>query len=443
MARKQRTYNIIVYGFYFLAAYLPWQIALNPASQIDLASVRVIVLVLAILYFFEGNSFAKIRQIASPFFSLGIFWLAILALSALFAGEKIWAARKFIYLFNAAIIYPVAMWVLFKEERVNKFFNALLYSSFVASIFALIVFFSQFIFGWEALRNFFSSGIGNLFWGSSFAAEVVKNPSWVVNVGGRQYFRALGLFPDPHSFALFIGFVLPFSISLLIKEKKRIYMIFSLTFLATLFLTFSRSGYVGMLFGLIITLIFFYKFLASIDRKILGGILAVILLAFLLPATPISSRFYSSIDVSAESNYTRVAYWETAIRSFIAKPVLGVGLGNFPKVVDPSVNYRGAKNAHNTHLEFLAEGGVLAFLSWSGMWYFALRHLFYGLINKNWHLAFAVFWSLSWFFIANIFETGIYSIQSAILLFVFFSLCLCDFTPPEGDLFRKTHYGRF
>ncbi|PJE58297.1 MAG: hypothetical protein COU81_01415 [Candidatus Portnoybacteria bacterium CG10_big_fil_rev_8_21_14_0_10_36_7] len=425
------------YGMLFLGTYLPWQIALNPAPDIDLASIRVVIIVLFILYVTGGNSFAKIRQIDSKI-TLGIvIWFGALAISLFSAQELFWGFKKLIFLINIAIIYPISLWAFDDDSKTTQFIKVFLWSALGASVIALILFFSQFIVGWEAIKTFLVDNIAFLFWGESFGYEVVRNPSWLVNIGGRDYFRAFGLFPDAHTFAIFLGFALPSSIGIYLWENKNKYLVFAGIILITIFFSFSRSSYIGILLGLIFTAAIFRNKIDKNTKILLSiiGILTVIVLLF--PVGPISERFYSTFNSSENSNSMRLGYWHQAWDLFLKHPLFGAGLGNFAAEISNRAYYREAINVHNSHLEILAEGGIIAFLGWVLVWLFSFKALIKKIRKKaNW-LNFAIFWSLVWFAVANFFEIGLYSPQVTTLLFIFLALAQTKYHAPEEPNSKK------
>ncbi len=71
-------------------------------------------------------------------------------------------------------------------------------------------------------------------------------------------------------------------------------------------------------------------------------------------------RFASVIDVTETSNKGRIEIWKDTLNSIKKHPILGIGFGNFPIILeqDLSTGKKGA-SAHNIYLDIWAETGIL------------------------------------------------------------------------------------
>ncbi len=72
------------------------------------------------------------------------------------------------------------------------------------------------------------------------------------------------------------------------------------------------------------------------------------------------ARAASILDITEESNKARIDIWKITVNSIVQHPVLGVGIGNYAKVLGENIDAskRGA-SAHNLYLDFAAETGVM------------------------------------------------------------------------------------
>jgi O-antigen ligase len=128
----------------------------------------------------------------------------------------------------------------------------------------------------------------------------------------------------------------------------------------------SRMGFVAMSGSLLAMLILFCMVELSPRRRWLvpgGAMLAVALLAFVLPIRPVIDRLLQS---GAEgSSLTRIEIWKSAINLWQHYPVFGSGAGSFNSAVyryEPSsMNYT-PDFAHNDYLQGLAELGIVGFV---------------------------------------------------------------------------------
>ena len=76
--------------------------------------------------------------------------------------------------------------------------------------------------------------------------------------------------------------------------------------------------------------------------------------------TLLLARASSILDITEESNKARIDIWKITASSILKYPLLGVGIGNYAKVLDENIDAskRGA-SAHNLYLDFAAETGLV------------------------------------------------------------------------------------
>ena len=101
-----------------------------------------------------------------------------------------------------------------------KVIKALVWGGALAALLGIFQFFGQFFWGLERVYKFWADFVAVPFLGVSVAKEVLKNPSWLVNISGATYLRATATFPDPHMFSLFLGMILPLAAGIYLKTKK-------------------------------------------------------------------------------------------------------------------------------------------------------------------------------------------------------------------------------
>ncbi|MDR3558847.1 MAG: hypothetical protein P4L58_00390, partial [Candidatus Pacebacteria bacterium] len=226
---------------------MPFGIALNPTSGVDLASLRVLILGVFLFWLF-----AVWRKKEVAFKNNLETWLVVmflfLNLLSIFATINMaWAARKLLYLFSIFPLYFVVSGLVKNRAQLFKTLAFLVLGGALAAAIGLVQFFSQFLFGLAVVQKI-SARVAMFFLGRNFGMEVLSNPSWFVNIGGKTYLRAVSFFPDPHMFAFFLGMIFPIALGLgLFKDKKWLGAA-GLVFAADL-LTFSRGGYIGLIAG--------------------------------------------------------------------------------------------------------------------------------------------------------------------------------------------------
>jgi len=408
-----------------LIAYLPFQLALNPSAGIDLASIRVLILGAFFVWLAEGLRRRRLVVKKNMQTGLIITFLFLSLLSGLVARNTDWSGRKLLFLFSIFPVYFVASQIINSRGKILKAVRAIVISATAAATIGLAQFLSQFFFGLEVVYKFWADHIIEPFLGKTFAAAVLENPSWLVNVSGKTYLRATATFPDPHMFSFFLGLVIPLALALaVLSDKKLFYGLAAAILLLADAATFSRGGYLGLFAGLVLAVIFAWPKLKKAP-KILAAGLAVILAAILLIPNPVSQRYFSSFDLKEGSNEGRIEMWQKASKIILENPLSGVGIGNYPLEIRPEAVYRDPIYAHNTYLDIAAESGVLSALAFLGILIFATRSLLKkgreGLI----FLAGAM--SLTIFAIHSLVETAIYS-PVVLTLFLF----IVSFSNNEG-----------
>lgn len=345
----------------FLLYYLPFQIALSPFFDIDLASSRVLILIIFFLWLAKGLKDRKINIKNNWQNALVLFFLFFCLLSIARARNYDWALRKALFIFSIFPIYFVASdrW---RNVKFIKAMKAIVISASALSLVAAVQFVTQFFWGIDKTRQVLADNIAPLFLGSSFSKAVIENSSWLVNIGGKTFFRAVAVFPDPHMLAFYLNLVLFLPLAIFLKKKKKIYLFSFLILFVGSLLTFSRGGYVGLFFGVVAFLLVFLKNIKSKYKVvILVALVAIIALTF--SSNLVHQRVASIFDLNEGSNSGRIETWSKAVKIIEENP-LGVGIGNYPLEVKATAQYREPIYAHNTYMDIAAELGILSAIVW-------------------------------------------------------------------------------
>jgi|WetSurMetagenome_2_1015567.scaffolds.fasta_scaffold86345_2 putative inorganic carbon (hco3(-)) transporter len=389
-----------------LSLFLPFQIALNPTQGVDLASVRVFILLLFFFWLAKGLKNKRIIIKNSLISALIASFLFLNLASLAVSRNTDWSLRKIMFVFSIFPIYFVVTSVIGSKEKMEKVIQFLIWSGVAVVLMGIIQFFLQFAVGLEKTYDFWARYVIVPFLGKTFSGVVLENPSWLVNISGETYLRATSVFPDPHMLSFYLGLLIPLSLGTALKLKKPLYIVFfAILFLGDI-LTFSRGGYLGILAGLMAV---FLVLLGRVGVKYKAISIAVVVLAagtLLIPG-PISSRLTSSLDLKEGSNAGRLEMWKKAYVVSLDNPFLGVGIGNYPLEVKPSADYREPIYAHNTHLDISAETGILNSIVWILIILASMRSFFKK--SKKDSLFFWLAVSLVVFSVHSIFETAIYS----------------------------------
>ena len=399
--------------------FLPFQFALRPAESIDLALVRVLAIIIFFLWVISSllkRHLILPRPLTFSFFTAFLFWAS---LSFLWAENTAWALRKVAFLLSFFPLFLVFFVALQKPLFRKKIFQGLVIAASAAAFLALVQFFSQFIFGVSKVFAFWVSGVLPFFLGPSLGEAVANYPSLLVNISGVTVMRASLFFPDPHMFAFFLGMSFPLALAFALEkdsQKRGAWIICAgLIFVADL-LTFSRGGYVGLIFGLMAFLIpLTWQSLWWKKHLLQTGVIVLVVMIGIF-VSPIGTRLFSSFSQDDTSNVERLRLWQEAAGNIFLRPWLGTGLGNYPLLVKPSADYREPIYAHNLYLDIALETGLI------GLFLF-ISFLFLG-ISAAWEkwrktqdfLSLALFSSLLVFVTHAFFETPLFSVHILPLL---------------------------
>ena len=401
-------------SFYALVAYLPFQIALNLSSDIDLMSGRVLILLLFGVWLvrsFKEKKFLLNKNTAG--LALVLFFLIAL-LSVLVAQNPGWGLRKVLFFLSIFPLFFLTKAFISDAPKTRKLLWVVVITATASALLAFGQFLAQFIFSYQAVAGFWGQHLAALFWGQSFGQTVVQNPSWYVNVGGQTLMRAVGLFPDPHMLAFYLGLTSPLVLVLAASAKKyRLWLaVVYLFLLIVLLLTFSRGGYLGLVLSVLAMLFLAWPRLGRPAKALLASFFTLVLAITAFSNLPVAGRFFSSFDISEGSNSDRLAIWQSSLAQTENNPLLGVGLGNYPLAINFNEDYRSAVTSHNLYLDILVETGILGLAAWLWFMVSSARNALgqdQGGDQFKAVLSVCLFGSLVYFAVHAIFETPIFN----------------------------------
>jgi len=444
---------------FLLILYLPFQVALNITPGIDLASGRVFILYLFAVWIIKSLAEKRfvIRFNLQTILIFAFLFIAIFSITQAWDGER--AVRKILVFLSIFPLYFIITSVSNKVETrhclvstvannsknyIYKILNALILSGFILSLIGIIQFALQFFIGIDPVIIFWSKYISPIFYGNTFGAEVLSNPSWLVNISGATVLRAFSLFPDPHMFSFYLGLLIPVVLAIVLVERRRhsrmspsefidnkfLYIILITMLFAELF-TFSRGGYLGMIMGIGITIILLWRQI-SFNKKIILGVISAMVTVFLLTTSQsILNRFLSSFDFNEGSNTERLKNWNQGYEMFANNFLFGVGIGNYSLEINPTIEYRSPVYAHNLYLDIGAEMGIFALIIWLLLIGVTIGQL-YKLSKKMEDsffraLSLGLIGSLVWFSVHSFFDTSIYSPTILAIFVVIISISAMTF----------------
>ncbi len=476
---------------YLLILYIPFQIALNITPGIDLASGRVLILYLFAVWIIKSLAEKKFIIRLNPQTLLILLFLSIACFSIFGAWDAERAFRKILVFLSIFPLYFVITSItreggirecrLRLERYFNKFpprrslssedcgekardslessnerlqrsvgkiLNVLLISGFILSLIGIIQFALQFIIGINPIIDFWSKIIAPIFYGNTFGAEVVSNPSWLVNVGGATAMRAISLFPDPHMFSFYLGLLIPIvlagiinkninNINFILFNSRLLHLIFITMLLAEL-LTFSRGGYLGLIAGIGTVIILSWRYISFHKKIILGFFAGVFVLFMLFGNQSIVNRFLSSFNPGEGSNTERMKNWSQGREVFSDNVLTGAGIGNYSIYLYPTADYRAPIYAHNLYLDIGAEMGIFALIAWLALIFITIYQLFKLSRSANDNsarsISLGLIGSFVWFSVHGFFDTPIYSPAILAMFMIILSLAVMVL----GDKAQKT-----
>lgn len=399
----------------FFIATLPFQFTLNPFPTIDLALGRVIAAVLCLGWFVASLKRGKLFIRANVSSALLLFFFLWSALSLLNAQELGPALRKLLFLGTFFPLFWIVPSLISSSIAITRVCRILIFSGLAASLVGLLQFTAQFVFGYEEVLNAWAM-FASFLYGVNFGESVLLYNSWLVNIGGETYFRAISFFPDPHIFAFYLAFVIP----LALFSSRRIVRIAGIISCAALLTTFSRAGYVGAICAFLGYGAFCLMRLMGTRSfsHVIGYVFAGVI--FLVVALPFRDRLLSSFSFEEGSVQGRLTIWSHTFSLIRRHPLLGVGLGNYGFALEPAASFRTPFYAHNFYLDIASELGLIGLASWLMlMVHLCMRLVPY--VSKN-PAASAVFISLLWFSVQSFFDTAIFSVAILPLLILFLAL---------------------
>jgi len=400
------------------------------------------------------------KKVKSGFFV--ILFLIIGALSLFTATDIVVGIKKILFLINIFLLFVIVKDV--GRDKIKRL--KIIKAGAVAGIISLIIGYFQLILIFlTPLYNFWqlwARNIISVFYGINLSKLLAVSNTWFSYYPDNPpTLRMFSVFPDSHSFALFTIISLIFFVVLLLsnKQKSKFWFIIILSFSALVF-SGSRGIWLSALipFGIILVL-FIYKNVGHSTSHInVGSRVSHIIrffISFLLifiVAFPISSlvlsqsrqdgangtlafkRAKSVIDMDELSVKSRVGIWKTSFQSVLNHPMLGVGIGNYPVVLDEDISSakKGA-SAHNLYLDVASEMGLLGLIVLLLIFWQILKIAVISSRHRTFPIIFIFFFL--WILAYNLFDVVLLN-DKVLLLFMTALGLLCSIYP-QNNLANK------
>ncbi|MBI2624328.1 O-antigen ligase family protein [Candidatus Parcubacteria bacterium] len=319
--------------------------------------------------------------------------LGLMALSALGAPDRALAFQRLLFFALSFGFAGVVYAHLAREGPPHLIHNALIAAT------AIVIsggFLQLILVKFLGLNTFWSTwalGAIPILFGDSLSQVLLIANSWFAFLPGQPAtLRMFSIFPDSHSFAMWLILSLALTLPLVVmrntsrRGRVAAAALVVLTLLGII-LSGSRGTWISALVPLVTAVIFLIapvrrRFGAFSERipKRLAATAAITIFVF-LTLFPVATtlvrwsagrmvtdqvlyeRALTIADVAEVSNQGRLRIWKLTLRSIGAQPLLGVGLNNYPVVLaqEPRESKKGS-SAHNLYLHLAAELGVPALL---------------------------------------------------------------------------------
>ncbi len=462
-------------GVIFFALSIPLFVAIPIATNFDSLNTWRILSGLIFLKWAWGERLWKINWFSTlPDDRMGVWkWvkmhkigvlLVLLALIAILsvtqAQNYVLAAKRIIYFINLSLIGIVAYDLLIKSNGFGqRLIKNLSVPVIIVALAGMAQLLSTYFMDIFQFVDFWAGKVELGLFGSAWANIALKANTWFAYYGDQLSLRMFSLFPDSHSFPIFLLLGLPAVFAVALRKiadtqnslKTMFFTRVSLliVFVPIIFLAAILSGTRGIwvaglgVLGVVLGIFWLMKRQGADGRqkdifKYVASYLAIFFLLFGVAYYIIASdqfqvsksdaamfgkRVRSVLDISETSNARRIEIWKASLRSILKHPLLGVGIGNFPVVVGEDLaRAKAGSSAHNLYLNIAAEMGIPALLIALWFLWLLLKKTFDNFLNAKRSTLNAIYFAsalifIPWILIYSLTDVAIFD-ERAFLLFV-------------------------
>jgi len=390
----------------FFIRSIPFFIAIPITATYDNLNVwRIlsIILFLKLAHITGLKYFLKINQF-SKHSKLLLALLVFAALSVIPAPDKGEAIKRIIFFVNFSLV-GIVVYELARDNAgfIKRVIKNMAIPTIIVTVVGFIQLVSTYFMDIYQFMRIWGEGIQMRQFGVLWSEIAVRlGNTWFAYYGEQLSLRVFSLFPDSHSFPQFILLGLPsiFAVSILkltsdpekynsLKKLVTTRVSMHIVWVPIIFLIAILSGTRGIWAAsagvvIVILTVIYWMRRNNIGQfhknlfKYLGLYMAVFFLLFAV-AYPIfvspqfllskgdwglfGERIKSIVDFGETSNNQRIEIWKASLESIRERPVLGVGIGNFPVVLKQRIFLaRAGSSAHNLYMNIAAEMGIPALI---------------------------------------------------------------------------------
>ncbi len=327
---------------------------------------------------------------------LGLLLLAILSITQ--APSHMLAIKRIIYFINLSLIGIVIHDLIARNRDFSqRLIKNIAIPTIIVTLVGMIQLATTYYMDIFRFMDFWGGMIERNLFGNAWAETAIKANTWFAYFGNQLSLRMFSIFPDSHSFPIFLLLGLPAVMAIALKRvaekgnyfksmlkiRASLLVIFVPVIFLAMILTGTRGIWVAGLVSSILAIFLIYRHRNDKNKnwvifKYAASYLIIFFLLFGVAYYIIASdqfmvqkdstgllarRARSVLDISETSNARRIEIWKDSIRSIIKHPLLGVGIGNFPIVVGEDLaRAKAGSSAHNLYLNIVAEIGIPALL---------------------------------------------------------------------------------
>lgn len=324
------------YAIYALLIFTP--LARASVQGWAITTIHLVTLIALTAFLLEKSITWDWKWIKTPLDKPIIFLLALCMLSSIFSLHKVTSLWAFILLLNYLVIYYLVIHTI----RTRVQFRQLVY---------LIIGIGTFLAIFGLVKNFLTNPF--LWWDYP---EIYKN-----------VYRVTATFGNANNFAGYMEMVIPLLLGMFLTGLRRpkiiIMVCLVFLFITALIFSFSRGGWIGMLFGLVFMVIALLTNQHFNRKRLVAGIICGFLAVslFVLANTGAVKRIVTLKQKQDITNFRgRVTAWSGIVDMIHDYPLLGAGPGTFAVVFTqyqpPGLTVRYFR-AHNDYLQIILKPG--------------------------------------------------------------------------------------
>ena len=474
-------------SLWIFIASIPLFVALPVSESFDtMANWRILLALLFLVMFFKLGPFKLIKDYfgkdkLKKFFkscqleSLAIIFLLI-GLISLLAAENPWVGfKKILFLVNALLLYIIIKKIAVRNKELPlKVIGAMKVAFGITLAVGFIQLIITFLVPLFPFWQFWARGVIPAFYGQALSNLLSYSNTWF------SYYAALpatlrmfSVFPDSHSFAFFSILALPLLLMVIFLYSKRtkwqkiFFYLFLIASLSAVIFSGSRGAWVSALLSLFLFLIIIFLYWSPTVRSwtkffipnskegwrrqmtlILGSLIIFFLLFPIVSRILLFSqqvqldrplemtdfspfeRARSIFDFGEVSVKGRLEIWRRTIDSIAARPLLGVGIGNYPVVLGENISsVKKGASAHSLYLDIFSEMGIFGFLIFLVICWLIFKKAWFVFRNKeglypDWLVVWAGFFILALFWILGYSLFDVVLFNDKVFLFFLANLSL-------------------